>query len=148
MSKQSQLSLFEQELAGALEDARGYGDIRLISEQLYTAGFRYVSVHARIVSKFEWEQMTSAPFVGEHEREQNCGWCNDTGMAPWVVGDYLRTCKLCDAGKKMRELGYGINPFRPATISKEEAENVLGPLTDDEYARTLERYQKIRMEEL
>jgi DnaJ-class molecular chaperone len=32
-----------------------------------------------------------------------CGWCRDTGMAPWIMGDYLRTCNLCDAGKQMNE---------------------------------------------
>lgn len=75
-----------------------------------------------------------------------CGWCNDSGIVPRVIGDYMRACNLCDVGKEMRKLGYGLNPFLPATLTKEEVEKVLGPLTDDSYQCIIERYKYLREE--
>ena len=70
-----------------------------------------------------------------------CGWCRDIGMAPWIMGDYLHTCNLCDAGKQMAALGWGRNPFA-SDLTREFAESVLGALTNEEYQRILEDYNQ------
>lgn len=101
MRKNAQLSLVEAELADASMDhlphERGLSrlEIHNISNQLYEAGFRYVGKHARVVSEYEWTHLTRLPFVSESNRTDDieipvapkCGWCKDTGMAPWIMGD-------------------------------------------------------------
>lgn len=34
-----------------------------------------------------------------------CGFCKDTGTAPWIMGDFLRPCGYCEKGRFMEESG-------------------------------------------
>ena len=42
-----------------------------------------------------------------------CQYCGDTGIAPWIMGDFLRACGLCPKGEIMWRGGYVATPAFP-----------------------------------
>ena len=39
-----------------------------------------------------------------------CGYCNVTGIGPWIMGDLLRACHFCEKGARMELSGWAAPP--------------------------------------
>lgn len=42
-----------------------------------------------------------------------CGYCKDTGVGPWIMGDILRACHFCAKGAAMELSGWAAPPSEP-----------------------------------
>lgn len=61
--------------------------------------------HTAFVSVADLRLALSTP-----QSPPDCGFCEGTGIAPWIIGDVQRACGYCEKGEAVLASGYFVAP--------------------------------------